>query len=159
MDQTPPRNEFTTPVDISLELADFLGCSETTKKSRVDITTSICKYISDHKLQNPNNKYEIVLDKTLQLLFNVDRSVNYAELQCFIIKHMTVSPIDMHNRKFRHVMSDLTSLPKSQSSRRDLRRLARSNCCTIYNDSSDSEDESNYEHVTGRSLLYTPNNN
>jgi chromatin remodeling complex protein RSC6 len=85
---------------------------------------SICKYISDHKLQNPDNMYEIRLDKPLQLLFNVDptvkSSVIYAELQCFILKHMKVSPIDIHNRKFKHVMSELSS----QSSRLDLRRLA-----------------------------------
>ncbi len=143
-------------ITISSELAHFLGCSEDTKISRLEIVKRICIYVAQNNLQNPNHRSEIFPDKTLQLLFNLDpaikNSISYSEIQSLLRPHL-LTPIKIHSRKFRHVMTDLSSFPKSQSSRRDLRRLARNNPGVLYTDSSDSEDESNYRNVTSRSLL------
>ncbi len=154
---------FEKKYSISTELAHVIGCSEDTEKSRLEIAQGICRYVTKNNLQDLNHWYKVVPDKTLQLLFNLDpaikNSVKYSEIQRLIDPHICLidphilTPIKIHKRKFQHVLSELNSIPKSQSNRRDLRRFARDCPGILYNDSSDSEDESNYKNVTGRSLL------
>lgn len=80
------RNGFLKPLDLSPELASFLGCAPDEKKSRVEVTRAICKYIAEHKLQNPENRREIKVDATLQKLLNYDPSKETEPLQYFMIQ-------------------------------------------------------------------------
>jgi len=144
------------PEDISSQLAKFLGCPDSTKLYRTDVAIDVRDYVATHALQNPNNMDEIFLDETLGRLFNLDLTVKktilYSDIGYIMNQHF--GPVHANMRKFKHVvLGELESMPKSQSSRRNLRRLARDNLGIVYNDSSDSEDESNYRHVTSRSLM------
>ena len=67
---------FQKPVKISNELAKFAGWSENELRSRVDVTKYICDYIATNKLQNPEDKRQILPDSKLQKLlgFNPEKS-------------------------------------------------------------------------------------
>lgn len=80
------RNGFLKPLDLSPELAQFLGCAPDEKKSRVEVTRAICKYIDEHNLQNPENRREIRVDATLQKLLNYDPAKETDPLQYFMIQ-------------------------------------------------------------------------
>jgi chromatin remodeling complex protein RSC6 len=80
------RNGFLKPLDLSPELANFLGCAPDEKKSRVEVTRAICKYIDEHDLQNPENRREIRVDATLQKLLNYDPAKETDPLQYFMIQ-------------------------------------------------------------------------
>lgn len=80
------RNGFLKPLELSPELATFLGCDSDVKKSRVEVTRAICKYIDDHKLQNPENRREIRADTTLQKLLKFDPAVETEPLQYYMIQ-------------------------------------------------------------------------
>jgi chromatin remodeling complex protein RSC6 len=80
------RNGFLKPLELSHELAAFLGCDSDVKKSRVEVTRAICKYIDDNKLQNPDNRREIRADETLQKLLKFDPSVETEPLQYYMIQ-------------------------------------------------------------------------
>lgn len=80
------RNGFLKPLDLSPELAQFLGCTQEDKKSRVEVTRAICKYIDEHDLQNPENRREIRVDATLQKLLNYDPAKETDPLQYFMIQ-------------------------------------------------------------------------
>jgi|CXWK01.1.fsa_nt_gi upstream activation factor subunit UAF30 len=80
------RNGFLKPLDLSPELAQFLGCAPEDKKSRVEVTRAICKYIDEHDLQNPENRREIRVDATLQKLLNYDPAKETDPLQYFMIQ-------------------------------------------------------------------------
>lgn len=80
------RNGFLKPLDLSPELAQFLGCAPEEKKSRVEVTRAICKYIDEHNLQNPENRREIRVDATLQKLLNYDPAKETDPLQYFMIQ-------------------------------------------------------------------------
>lgn len=80
------RNGFLKPLELSPELADFLGCTADDKKSRVEVTRAICKYIDDNKLQNPENRREIRADTTLQKLLKFDPTVETEPLQYYMIQ-------------------------------------------------------------------------
>jgi hypothetical protein len=62
----------------------------------------------------------------------------------------------LHQKKFQHVMDHLKDIPQAQTKRQNLRRFARENPGVAYSDSSDSEDDTMYKHVTKRSLLHIP---
>jgi chromatin remodeling complex protein RSC6 len=80
------RNGFLKPLELSPELAAFLGCESDVKKSRVEVTRAICKYIDDNKLQNPDNRREIRADATLQKLLRFDPAVETEPLQYYMIQ-------------------------------------------------------------------------
>lgn len=80
------RNGFLKPLDLSPELSQFLGCEQGEKKSRVEVTRAICKYIDEHKLQNPENRREIRVDATLQKLLNYDPAKETDPLQYYMIQ-------------------------------------------------------------------------
>lgn len=86
------KNGLLKPVKISKELATFLGCDENELRSRVQVTQAICAYIREHKLQNPENNLEVILDKTLVDLLNVNYlgenpKVLYSDIQVFVKMH------------------------------------------------------------------------
>lgn len=83
---------FLKPVSISKEMSKFAGWQEDELKSRVDVTKSICNYIREKNLQNPEDKRQIVPDAKLKKLLNFSSSkdkknITYYELQQFIQPH------------------------------------------------------------------------
>lgn len=67
---------FQKPVQISKELAEFTSWPKEELRSRVDVTKYICNYITENKLQNPQDKRQIIPDNKLQKLlgFNPKKS-------------------------------------------------------------------------------------
>jgi chromatin remodeling complex protein RSC6 len=69
---TPRHNNhnsgFQKPVKISNELSKFTGWPQDELRSRVDVTKYICDYIASNKLQNPEDKRQILPDVKLQKL-------------------------------------------------------------------------------------------
>lgn len=67
---------------ITQTLADFTGWDVNVPKSRVDITRFICAYIDEHKLQNPENKKQILLNDDLHtLLQHTEDTITYPHIQ------------------------------------------------------------------------------
>ena len=83
------------PVTLSDEMARFIGCDPSSRKSRIEVTKDVCKYIKDHSLQNPENRREIVPDKSLSELLRYDPSklapgekkLDYGTLQTYMKRH------------------------------------------------------------------------
>lgn len=82
---------FLKPVKISAEMAKFAGWNVNEQKSRVDVTKFLCKYIEDHKLQNPKDRREILADNKLSKLLNYDaktsQPLTYYRIQNYIKPH------------------------------------------------------------------------
>jgi len=77
------------PVKLSSELAKFTGWPEDELHSRVDVTKYICDYIATNKLQNPEDKRQILPDAKLQKLlgFNpekADKPLYYYGIQTYL---------------------------------------------------------------------------
>lgn len=88
--KTRKPHGFAKPTNISDELCVFLGKNAGELVSRTEVTKSIIKYISDNKLQNPENRRQIILDDTLKKLFgleNQDVNVDYFSMQKYVNKH------------------------------------------------------------------------
>ena len=81
------------PVRLSQELADFIGCSIEELKSRVEVTTTICKYIKENKLQNPQDGRKIIPDEKLAKLLSYDlateKELTYYSIQSYM-KHLFI---------------------------------------------------------------------
>ena len=83
---------FLKPVKISSEMAKFTGWKPEDLKSRVDVTKFICNYIREHKLQNPEDRRQIVADKKLSKLLDYnegDKPLTYYRIQTYMKKHFT----------------------------------------------------------------------
>lgn len=81
---------FALPSSISDDLCDFLGKERGTKIARTDVTKHLMSYISDHNLQNPNNKKEIIPDATLWKILGdeaKDNLITHFTIQKYINKH------------------------------------------------------------------------
>lgn len=93
--RTNTNSGFLKPVKISQELARFTGWDADEHKSRIDVTKFICDYIKDKKLQQPDDKRNILVDKDprLKKLLNYDPSkeegkqLNYCLLQRYLKSH------------------------------------------------------------------------
>ena len=74
--QNNHNSGFQKPVRISNDLAKFTGWPADELRSRVDVTKYICDYIATNKLQNPEDKRQILPDVKLQKLlgFNPDKA-------------------------------------------------------------------------------------
>ena len=77
------------PVKLSSELSKFTGWPEDELHSRVDVTKYICDYIATNKLQNPEDKRQILPDVKLQKLlgFNpekADKPLYYYGIQTYL---------------------------------------------------------------------------
>lgn len=101
--QPPVRSEIkkvmtglTTPVLLSEPLCAFLGIPNGSKLSRSDVTRHICAYVKNNKLQNTQNKKNILPDAKLKdLLFLNDQEVlTYFNLQSFLKMHYLKSDAD-----------------------------------------------------------------
>ena len=83
---------FLTPVKISSEMAKFTGWKPEDLKSRVDVTKYLCNYIRENKLQNPEDRRQIVADKKLAKLLDYnegDKPLTYYRIQTYMKKHFT----------------------------------------------------------------------
>jgi upstream activation factor subunit UAF30 len=83
---------FLKPVPISKEMAKFTGWNQDELRSRVEVTKYICDYISQHDLQNPEDRRQIRPDTRLQKLlgFNPKKSkepLRYYSLQTHLKHH------------------------------------------------------------------------
>ena len=92
---------FCKPVLLSKELADFTGWDQNVPRSRVDVTKFICSYITEHKLQNPENRKFIMVDKDpkLNALLKYDTKnqtpLDYCHIQTCLKKqnHFLPAPV------------------------------------------------------------------
>lgn len=81
---------FALPSSISDDLCDFLGKDRGTKVARTEVTKYLMSYISTHKLQNPENKKEIIPDETLWKILGdeaKDKLITHFTIQKYINKH------------------------------------------------------------------------
>lgn len=60
------KSGFSKPVAISKELSEFLGKEPGTTISRSEVTKAIGAYVRDHKLSNPENGREFLLNKSAE---------------------------------------------------------------------------------------------
>lgn len=72
------------PLKLSKPLAKFLG---TKKESRPQVTKKLWDYFKEHDLQNPNDKREIFMDKTLKDIFGVDKMTMF-QLGKYVSAHV-----------------------------------------------------------------------
>lgn len=81
---------FARPSEVSDDLCVFMGKEKGSLVSRTEVTKSIIKYIADHKLQNPQNKRQILPDETLLKLFGPearDTVIDYFTMQKYVNHH------------------------------------------------------------------------
>ena len=81
---------FAVPSPISAQLCKFMNKPTGTSMARTEVTKHIIQYISDHKLQNPNNKKVIKPDKALKSLLDIKKdseAVTYFNIQRYMNKH------------------------------------------------------------------------
>lgn len=81
---------FARPSVVTDELCLFLGREKGSLISRTDVTKSLIKYISDHKLQNPTNRRQILPDEVLYTLFgDAARNcvIDYFTMQKYVNRH------------------------------------------------------------------------
>jgi chromatin remodeling complex protein RSC6 len=83
---------FMKPVRISGEMATFTSWEPEKLYSRVDVTKFICKYIRENKLQNSEDRRQIVCDEKLKALLKYDpltaaEPLTYFRLQQYIQRH------------------------------------------------------------------------
>ena len=73
-------------------MAVFTGWNGEERYSRVDVTKFICKYIRENKLQNQEDRRQIVCDEKLKALLKYDPAtaaepLTYFRLQQYIQRH------------------------------------------------------------------------
>ena len=81
---------FARPTAVSDELCVFMGKEKGTLVSRTEVTKFLIQYISDNKLQNPENRRNILIDDKLKKLFGPEtekEKVDYFNMQRFVNKH------------------------------------------------------------------------
>jgi chromatin remodeling complex protein RSC6 len=81
---------FARPTEVSEDLCVFMGKEKGSLVSRTEVTKSLIKYIADNKLQNPENKRQILPDETLLKLFGDDARntvIDYFTMQKYVNHH------------------------------------------------------------------------
>lgn len=83
------RSGFAQPTKISRELCEFMYKTEGTEIARTEVTQYVIGYISDHKLQNPQNRKTIKPDDKLRKLLGVSPNdeVTYFNIQKYMNRH------------------------------------------------------------------------
>jgi len=94
---TNTSSGFLKPVTISKDIAKFAGWDVKEKRSRVQVTKSLCEYIRENKLQNEKDKRQILPDNKLCKLLNYDpktatQPLTYFHLQS-LLKHHFIKDI------------------------------------------------------------------
>jgi chromatin remodeling complex protein RSC6 len=80
---------FAKPCKISKELCAFFNLPEGSEKARTDITKMLNQYIKENKLQDANDRRNIVANEALCKLMNLKPTdqLNYFNLQTYIKQH------------------------------------------------------------------------
>ncbi len=69
-DPKTKKSGLETPVELSDVMCEFLGIEKGSKRVRNDVKSDIRAYIRNMKLQNPDNRREIVPDKKLKTILH-----------------------------------------------------------------------------------------
>jgi upstream activation factor subunit UAF30 len=77
---------FLKPLQPSLELAAMVGSAPL---PRPEVVSKVWEYIRKHKLQNPQNKREIMADEKLQAVFGGRNKVSMFEMNKYLAQHLT----------------------------------------------------------------------
>jgi upstream activation factor subunit UAF30 len=74
------------PLQPSPELAAVVGSAPLL---RPEVVSKVWDYIKKHKLQNPQNKREIMTDETLQAVFGGRNKLSMFEMNKYLAQHLT----------------------------------------------------------------------
>ena len=77
---------FLKPLQLSQELAAIVGSKPL---PRPEVVSKVWEYIKTHKLQNPQNKREIMADEKLQAVFGGKSKVSMFEMNKHLAQHLT----------------------------------------------------------------------
>ena len=84
---------FLKPVKLSDDMAAFTGWNREDLRSRVDVTKYLCQYITQHNLQNPDDRRIIRPDASLAALLDWDNKSNtdltYYRMQTQMKRHFS----------------------------------------------------------------------
>ena len=80
-----PNPALAKPLQPSHELADVVG---STPLPRTEVVSKVWEYIKTHKLQNPQNKREIMADEKLQAVFGGKNKVSMFEMNKHLAQHL-----------------------------------------------------------------------
>jgi chromatin remodeling complex protein RSC6 len=75
---------FNKPLTPSKELAAIVGPEQL---ARTEVVSKVWEYIRKHKLQNPENKREIIADDKLAAVFGQKKATMF-EMNKFLAKHL-----------------------------------------------------------------------
>jgi chromatin remodeling complex protein RSC6 len=81
--ETP--SAFLQPLQPSPELAAIVGAAPL---PRPEVVSKVWAYIKKHKLQNPQNKREIMADERLQAVFEGRNKVSMFEMNKYLAQHL-----------------------------------------------------------------------
>jgi upstream activation factor subunit UAF30 len=76
---------FLKPLQPSQELAAIVGSAPL---PRPEVVSRVWEYIKKHKLQNPQNKREIMADEKLQAVFGGKNKVSMFEMNKHLAQHL-----------------------------------------------------------------------
>lgn len=82
------NSQFVKPQPISKEFAKFAGWDPSEEKSRNDVFKFCCKYVKEHKLENPEDRRQLLIqnDKKFAKLLRYDPTSSKPYLYCSIQK-------------------------------------------------------------------------
>ncbi|WP_262266050.1 SWIB/MDM2 domain-containing protein [Microvirga yunnanensis] len=80
-----PASAFLKPLQPSPELAAIVGAAPL---PRPEVVSKVWEYIKKHKLQNPQNKREIMADEKLQAVFGGKNKVSMFEMNKYLAQHL-----------------------------------------------------------------------
>jgi chromatin remodeling complex protein RSC6 len=81
-----PNPALAKPLQPSNELAAVVGSAPL---PRTEVVSKVWEYIKKHKLQNPQNKREIMADETLQAVFGGKNKVSMFEMNKHLAQHLS----------------------------------------------------------------------
>ena len=82
---TKPTSAFLKPLQPSKELAAVVGSAPL---PRSEVVSKVWEYIKKYKLQNPQNKREIMADEKLQAVFGGKNKVSMFEMNKHLAQHL-----------------------------------------------------------------------
>jgi chromatin remodeling complex protein RSC6 len=86
---------FAQPTLLSDQLCDFLNVPHGTSLARTEVTKQINEYIKKNKLQNPEDKRQIIPDSKLKSLLNMkdDDKLSYFNVQSYLKHQFVKTPV------------------------------------------------------------------
>jgi chromatin remodeling complex protein RSC6 len=80
------KSKFMQPMQVSDELAAVVGRGP---MPRTEVTKKLWAYIKKNRLQDPNNKRNIVPDDKLEKVFKKKKAVNMFEMTKLVSEHLS----------------------------------------------------------------------